>query len=1162
MEQSFRAETPRTRLPGEGAYHGYAASTPTTDGERLYVFFGKSGVFCFDLDGNELWHVSVGDGINGWGSGCSPILYRQIPDRQRQHRKQFAGRSRQADRRGSLAGQRESTRHGIRRSSIAGKDRTELVVSTENRLMSFNPNDGMPFWNADGVHRYVCPSVVAHDGVVYAIGGGHTSLAVRTGGSGDVTASHGVWRQTKGSNVCSPIYLRRPSVLGRRRRRIVCCQKAATGETVFQTPARTGCRDDLVVSRPGRRQAVHRLAAERHLRRRGQADATSCWRTTNSKTTAAAPTPRPAVNNGQLLLRTDKPSVLHWKEVIMSSQRCAAVSVCAWLVWSASGLSTIRAGNPGRSTATGSPGPTGFRVRATPSCARRSGSVGRAYSRANVGDEGARSILRLVHGMAGKIRQKRAANLLHLGYATSDDGVRWTKYAGNPIFRDRWTEDPCVVKHDDTYYMYAEDETADRTVIHLLTSRDRVNWKSQGTVLPRREGVAWEARAVGTPVVWRESEKKWSMLYDAWPPGLTAIATSEDGKHWSRSDQNQLLTTAVDKQWKTQSIVPDSIIRVDGTYHLFYHASDRAFHTGHASSADLRQWTADKGNPILQDKSAVVLDAGDAYFMYTSKDGDSGEINLYTSPKVAPIRAMPPETPKKPVTDVYHGVTVADDYRWLEDWNDPQVKKWSDAQNAHARAFLDHLPHVAAIRARVTEIMSAKTVSYSRLEYRKGMLFAIKREPPKQQPFLIVLSSPDALDRARVLVDPNEIDAAGTTSIDWYVPSPDGNSWPFRCRRPEPKRETCISSRRPPDKKCTKSSPASTRGPPGAIWPGSPTARVSSTRGIPGGRTAAGRPRLLSAGLLSQAGNADRRRPIRTRQRLSARRRNPVRDARPVGNAAGDGAERRRRRIRALPANSRRKVEPSGRFQGPDHAGDVRRRRRFVSHFAGRRPRGKILRSRIRNSTAPSGRISGCRVSKGVVQTIVPEGPDTIVTSFYHAPPSLLATRDRLYVIYQTGGPSELRVFDLAGKRLAGPQQLPLSSVGGLTRFEGETFSSAIRPSSSLRRITVSSPERGKPRRLCWRRNRRSISATSKLSANSPSPKTERKFPSISCSPKGPGATARIRRWSPATAATAPACRRRSAPYGTSCSTRALSARSPTCGAGENMASRGICRET
>ena len=55
--------------------HGYAAATPVTDGENLYVFFGKSGVFKFDLAGNQIWQTSVGTQTHGWGSGTSPVLY-------------------------------------------------------------------------------------------------------------------------------------------------------------------------------------------------------------------------------------------------------------------------------------------------------------------------------------------------------------------------------------------------------------------------------------------------------------------------------------------------------------------------------------------------------------------------------------------------------------------------------------------------------------------------------------------------------------------------------------------------------------------------------------------------------------------------------------------------------------------------------------------------------------------------------------------------------------------------------------------------------------------------------------------------------------------------------------------------------------------------------
>ena len=132
--------------------------------------------------------------------------------------------------------------------------------------------------------------------------------------------------------------------------------------------------------------------------------------------------------------------------------------------------------------------------------------------------------------------------------------------------------------------------------------------------------------------------------------------------------------------------------------------------------------------------------------------------------------AGPPETMKQPVTDKYHGVEVTEDYRWLEDWTSAQVKRWSDSQNKHARSILDRLPHVPEIRERVAEIMSDEAVNYWAVSYRDGRLFAMKRQPPKQQPFLVIVS--DSVERT--LVDPNAIDTESTTSIDWYVPSPSG----------------------------------------------------------------------------------------------------------------------------------------------------------------------------------------------------------------------------------------------------------------------------------------------------------------------------------------------------------------------------------------------------
>src|SRR5262249_5302556 len=231
--KEFEPVLPEHKYEGEGSYHGYAASTPIIEGERLYVFFGKTGVYCFDLDGKELWHSVVGKNINGWGSGASPILYKSFL---------IVNASVES---GALVALDKTTGKEVWRSPgissawntpiiVATPAKTqELVVSIQNWVVGIDPENGKELWRADGVHRYVCPSVVAHDGIVYAIGGGHTSLAVKSGGKGDVTKTHEVWRETKGSNVGSPIYHDGHLYWASDGGGVVHCQEAATGKMVY-----------------------------------------------------------------------------------------------------------------------------------------------------------------------------------------------------------------------------------------------------------------------------------------------------------------------------------------------------------------------------------------------------------------------------------------------------------------------------------------------------------------------------------------------------------------------------------------------------------------------------------------------------------------------------------------------------------------------------------------------------------------------------------------------------------------------------------------------------------------------------------------------------------------------------------------------------------------
>jgi outer membrane protein assembly factor BamB len=307
--KEFKPKLPEHKYEGEGAYHGYAGSTPTTDGERLYVFFGKSGVYCLDLEGSELWHASVGEGTSGWGSGSSPVLLGKLL---------LVNASVES---GSLVALDKLTGKEAWRAKgvgaawntpilVGSQEKPEIVVSVQDRVIGFDPATGNELWRAEGVHRYVCPSVVWHDDakaghVVLAIGGGSTSLAVRAGGRGDVTKSHGLWRMTKGSNVGSPIYHDGHLYWASDSGGFVCCQNAATGETVYQErlEPRPGNFWSSPILADGKLYFVSQHAGTYVVAAKPKFEllAHNVIAGDDSRTNAS-----PAVSDGQILLRTDR----------------------------------------------------------------------------------------------------------------------------------------------------------------------------------------------------------------------------------------------------------------------------------------------------------------------------------------------------------------------------------------------------------------------------------------------------------------------------------------------------------------------------------------------------------------------------------------------------------------------------------------------------------------------------------------------------------------------------------------------------------------------------------------------------------------------------------------------------------------------------------------
>jgi len=140
------------------------------------------------------------------------------------------------------------------------------------------------------------------------------------------------------------------------------------------------------------------------------------------------------------------------------------------------------------------------------------------------------------------------------------------------------------------------------------------------------------------------------------------------------------------------------------------------------------------------------------------------------APSIPPL----PPTPKKPVAEEFHGVKVIDDYRWLETASDPAVQRWTNEENRHTRAILEQYPAFSTVHEHVQTLMTHRSPGYGALQYCGGKLFALKSEPPKNQPFLVIMPSADDPKAERVVLDPNKLDPKGTTAIDFYVPSRDG----------------------------------------------------------------------------------------------------------------------------------------------------------------------------------------------------------------------------------------------------------------------------------------------------------------------------------------------------------------------------------------------------
>jgi hypothetical protein len=209
-----------------------------------------------------------------------------------------------------------------------------------------------------------------------------------------------------------------------------------------------------------------------------------------------------------------------------------------------------------------------------------------------------------------------------LGYATSPDGIKWTRHPKNPLYREHWVEDMMIVKDAGKYWMFAEGKN-DRA--HLLVSDNGLDWKRIGLLdIRKKDGTPIPDGPYGTPTAWKEGNL-WYLFYERSDLGIW-LATSKDMKVWKHVQDEPVLSPGPG-EYDRDLVALNQIIKYKGRYYAYYHGSAKTgskaklWSTNVATSTDLLHWEKYPGNPlqpIEQNKSSgILVHAGEKFRLYT-----------------------------------------------------------------------------------------------------------------------------------------------------------------------------------------------------------------------------------------------------------------------------------------------------------------------------------------------------------------------------------------------------------------------------------------------------------------------------------------------------------------------------------------------------------------
>ena len=235
-------QTASEQLPHEGHHqdHGFASHSPVTDGTHVYAYFGSRGLYCYTLDGKEVWSKSLGkmQTRNAFGEGSSPLVTSDAIIINWDHegadfivcldKKTGAERWRK---------ERDEPTSWATPLAVEHEGKTQIIVSATNRIRSYDPADGNVIWECGGMTTNVIPTPIHANGMVYAVSGfrGNAILAIRLGRTGDLTNTDAIaWKyETKAPYVPSALLENDRLWFFSQNTGILSCLDARTGKVLI-----------------------------------------------------------------------------------------------------------------------------------------------------------------------------------------------------------------------------------------------------------------------------------------------------------------------------------------------------------------------------------------------------------------------------------------------------------------------------------------------------------------------------------------------------------------------------------------------------------------------------------------------------------------------------------------------------------------------------------------------------------------------------------------------------------------------------------------------------------------------------------------------------------------------------------------------------------------